>query len=484
MSLCVAAIGATAVLLFFGTGLHPLWPLMWFAPLPALLLAPRISRRLAFAVATCGWIIGSLNMASYMRTVEVPLPVMLLAMVGPAAIFGLAVLLARAFMLRRSPWLAALAVPAVWVTYEFIQQITSPHSTFGSIAYTQMNFLPVLQVASLIGAVGISFLLMFFPAAIAALASPNAAPRQRRSLAAGVIVVMAAALAFGEWRLHSAPQSAEVTVGLIASDERQNVFPESSAKSVRLFHDYIEHIPELTAQGAQVVVIPEKLGVVVDPETKDVDAMFEQAAAQNKATIVVGVVRRSGSSAFNEARVYQPGQDEVLDYSKHHMLPAFEYMFVPGKTRTEMQQPSGRWGVAICKDMDFPKLSRQYGDDGVGLMLVPAWDFGSDGWLHGRMAILRGIESGFSIARAPKQGVLTVTDDRGRVLAELNTAAAPFASLVARVPVRHAETLYARLGDWFGWLNVALLVALIVDAFRGARTRELGRVKGRVANIA
>ena len=51
------------------------------------------------------------------------------------------------------------------------------------------------------------------------------------------------------------------------------------------------------------------------------------------------------------------------------------------------------------------------------LLLVPAWDFDVDGWLHGRMAILRGVESGFSIVRAPKQGILTVTDDRGRVLA-------------------------------------------------------------------
>ena len=45
--------------------------------------------------------------------------------------------------------------------------------------------------------------------------------------------------------------------------------------------------------------------------------------------------------------------------------------------------------MEICKDMDFPLLSRQYGNDGAGLMLVPAYDFVTDGWLHGRMAILK-----------------------------------------------------------------------------------------------
>lgn len=57
------------------------------------------------------------------------------------------------------------------------------------------------------------------------------------------------------------------------------------------------------------------------------------------------------------------------------------------------------WGMQICKDMDFPRLSRRYGVKGVGLLLVPAWDFTLDGWLHGRMAVMRGVESGFTIVR-------------------------------------------------------------------------------------
>ena len=68
------------------------------------------------------------------------------------------------------------------------------------------------------------------------------------------------------------------------------------------------------------------------------------------------------------------------------MLPPFESSFTVGTKRTEWQEPSGRLGITICKDMDFPHLSRQYGNDGVGLVLVPAWDFNMDGvaaWPHG-----------------------------------------------------------------------------------------------------
>ena len=114
--------------------------------------------------------------------------------------------------------------------------------------------------------------------------------------------------------------------------------------------------------------------------------------------------------------------------------------------------------------MDFPALSREYGRDGVGLLLVPAWDFDADGWLHGRMAFLRGVEAGFSIVRAPRHGLLSVSDSRGRVLAERSSGAAPFSTVVTQVPVRHEATLYSRTGDWFAAGCIGVLFALLLFA--------------------
>jgi apolipoprotein N-acyltransferase len=115
--------------------------------------------------------------------------------------------------------------------------------------------------------------------------------------------------------------------------------------------------------------------------------------------------------------------------------------------------------------MDFPQLSRQYARDGVALMVVPAWDFSVDGWSHGSIAILRGIEGGFSVARSAKKSILYASDDRGRVLAKRDTGFAPFATVVVTVPVRHDPTLYAKFGDWFAWLDIALLLLLIASPF-------------------
>ena len=102
------------------------------------------------------------------------------------------------------------------------------------------------------------------------------------------------------------------------------------------------------------------------------------------------------------------------------------------------------------------------------MLLVPAWDFAEDGWLHSRMAVMRGVEGGYSVARAARRGRLTLSDDRGRILGEGDSARSPVASVLATARVGPAGTPYARLGDWFGWLSCGVLaLALVV----GARSR-------------
>jgi apolipoprotein N-acyltransferase len=83
--------------------------------------------------------------------------------------------------------------------------------------------------------------------------------------------------------------------------------------------------------------------------------------------------------------------------------------------------------------------------------------------MHARMAVLRGVENGFAIARSARNGVLTLSDNRGRVLAEKSTLSAQFVSITGKVNVMRERTLYAKAGDWFAWLCLAGLVALLLS---------------------
>jgi len=461
--LATGAVIASSAMLFWGTGLHPLWWLTWLALLPVLLVASRLGSWGAFVAAALAWFLGSLNMWHYMLTNFATLPVVAVFSAVPAGFFGLAVLLVRRFITRGAFWKAALAFPATWVTLEYINNIASPNGTFPNMGYTQMDFLPVVQMTSVVGIWGISFCLFLLPATIAALFSRQGSPRGRARLALATAAFFAATLGFGVWRLASTPAPRHsVKVGLMATGI-DTPFARDDGGALQLLRNYSEKARDLAAQGAEIIVLPEKIALVSDQATSQVDALYAAASVQTKSTLLVGIDRGSLIKRLNEARLYSPDRTAPAVYDKHHMVPGFEDVDQAGTTITVLNRRSGIWGIEICKDMDFPRLSRDYGAKSVGLLLVPAWDFTLDGWLHGRMAVLRGVESGFTIVRAAKQGIMSVSDDRGRIVAEQDAAAVHFASLVTIAPVRHDDTLYARWGDWFAWLNIAALMVLLLS---------------------
>jgi apolipoprotein N-acyltransferase len=464
------AAAATAVLVWFGTGLFPLWPLMWFAPLPVLLFAGRNSWWATALVAGCAWLIGVLNMWRYLHMI-LQAPLLACLSVAWALVFVLAVLLYRALLGRGAWWSATLAFPAAWVSFEYLLNLVSVHGTAGSLSYSQLNFLPLLQLASVTGPWGVSFLLLLFSSTLATgLRLRREEPKQAVRILGAGLGAIGLVLIFGAVRLSLPVPGPRIKVGLIASDLAANSdIADEGAETARLFHDYAAQAEALAVQGAQVIVLPEKLGVVVESRAAVTDALFQSLADKTGAKIVVGLVFVNTPFAYNQARVYTP-HAAVVSYNKHHLLPPFESPLKPGNTLTFLPGTQNKMAVAICKDLDFTPLSRQYGEAGTGLILAPAWDFTMDRVWHGHIALMRGVEDGFSIARAAKLGFLTVSDDRGRVLAETRSNTAPFATLLSDVPTTHDTTLYLMLGDWFAWLTLAILVFTLAQLTR--RTRQ------------
>jgi apolipoprotein N-acyltransferase len=467
LGVALLTIAVSAALFWFGNGLNPIWPLMWIAPLPVLLFALYNSRRATAVTAFLSVLLGSLNLWHYLQVLGAPPTVWISIFTIAALVFMAAVLLFRALVLRGAVWSGLIAVPAAWVVYEYARNVTTSGGTAGSFAYSQLNFLPFLQLASLTGPWGMTFFLLLFSAALAiAWNLRAAAPKKALQVLIVGLGSIVLVLVFGVVRLAMPSHAPQVRVGLIASDERSNLFvADPGAKTERLFHDYAATAETLAARGAKVIVMPEKLGTIVGAGTTPTDEIFQSLADKTGATIIAGLVDVASPVEYNQARVYTPGAPMSL-YDKEHMLPPFESMFTPGTKLTTQQRPSGTWGVAICKDMDFSAPARLYGKAGVGLMLDPGWDFNIDRGWHGHIAIMRGVESGFSIAHAAKNGYLTVSDNRGRILAQTRSDSAPFATLLAEVPVAHASTLYVLWGDWFAWLSLAILVIVLIQLFR------------------
>jgi apolipoprotein N-acyltransferase len=451
MATALAALGW-----WFGSGVQPLWWLTWLAPLPVLWLAPRVRARWAALAAFSAYAIGGINQWDYLHGyIGLPVTAIIQAVGTPALMLALCVLLFRRLLLHGQALAAALALPVTWVAAEYVNSLISPHGTFFNVSYTQMDALPIIQIAAVTGLWGIGFLVLLLPAAIAVQTANQASKRSRMTSAAVAALLTVVTVAYGGWRLQ-APATSTIRIGLVSLQERVRSAADLQARDAH----YVDTIKRLADAGARIVLTPETSFASDDAHLP----AFAELAKQRDLTVGIGVDSTSDPRAErNMLMVFQPDAMSPATYNKRHLLVGFE-QYTPGDSYT-MLEGTPRIGLAICKDMDFHDTGYAYAARHAQLLLVPASDFTVDGWLHSRMAIMRGVESGFAIARAAHSGRLTLSDDRGRVLAEASSEKHD-AELVGELPLRETHTLYARWGDWFAWLDLAGLIVLLGLALR------------------
>jgi apolipoprotein N-acyltransferase len=439
---------ASATLFFLALGTPDVWPLMWLAPVPLLWLAlghaswPRVA-----LASLAGYALGELGMLwPYLGAMGA---LVLVAALVPAVAFTFIVLATR-FAARRLPMLAAtLVFPTLWTGFEWLSASLSPHGTFGAWAYSQSSAPVMIQSATLFGAWVVSFLIAYVAAGIAL-------ALRRFSLSPLVLPFALACVnvAFGMWRL-DAPYGASLRVGAAARDH------DDARTAFVVAADEASEARRLASQGARVVVFDEKSALLPAPQRDSVLAPLVTAARETGTRIVAGF-DVTGAERRNAAfTIDQTGL--VSTYTKRHHIPGLESGYTVGSGPGLLDAGES---VAICKDMDFQGTLRGDAAAGartgsLGLMLVPAWDFNADGWLHARMAIMRGVEGGYAIVRAAANGLVTVSDARGRVLGARSSGKGTYASVVVDVPRGPGATMYVRIGDVFAWIAGLTGLALL-----------------------
>jgi apolipoprotein N-acyltransferase len=455
----ILTVALSALLFHLSTGLGTLWPLTWVAPIPVLLLAFHRPWPSAALVAFTASFLGSISL------VEAYGPWAPIITVPAALTFLAATLAARFAARRQTGWLPVFAFPAVLTSCEFLWSQVSPDGTFGSVGYSQADFIWLLQLVSLTGLPGLVFVLTLVP-------SGAAFAWHRRSVTPLflALVIFGAAVGYGALRLHDASERAGVRVGLAATDRGlpDVALTTDPAIALGVARAYASRIAYLADRGAEIIVLPEKLVGVSPGATDAVIGVFSNAARGARVMVIVGLSRTGIEPRRNVALVFSPEGELVSEYEKRHLVPVVEGTFARGNIPVSFPGPGGQWGVAICKDLDFPAWSRAYGKRGVLFLAVPAWNVVRDGRLHSRMAVTRGVENGFAMARAAQEGVVTFSDAYGRIGGERSSATEPL--LVQSIPAGPGATVYTRLGDWFGWTTLLVLGGVFVRSVGGRST--------------
>ena len=452
----IAAALAAGLPLYWVLGPQPLGPLAWCAPLPVLWLALCSSRRDAAWMTFLATVLGLSSNFSYFRLL-MPLPAVLTVITVKALLWLLVVLATRRLVLRyRASW-TVLAYPVLWVAIDTLMAALLPDGNWGSLAYSQADNVDILQVAALAGVPGLLFLLCLAPSAFALLLAGG---RAYAPAAGATLLLLAAAFGGGAWRVQGAPAASGPLAGLAAIDDFIGpATPPARAQAV--WDQYVRHVEQLAGQGARLVLLPEKIAVLAPAQAEAVRQRFQALARGTGAWITLGIGVQDAAGRRNLAWLFAPDGAAPVSYQKHHLAPP-ERDFLAGSAYAVQPVAGLAMGLAICKDMHFAPLGQTYGAAGVQAMLVPAWDFQLDGWMGARMTVVRGVENGYAVLRAAREGVLTVSDAYGRVLAERASSAMPGSTLLTPLPGHPSVATWAGwLGPLFGWLCVALGVMLL-----------------------
>ncbi len=497
----------SGVLLFLAVPGFGLWPLMFVAMVPQLWVAraastPRRAFLFGWLTGTIGnaggfyWMDGLLERFGHMPAIEA-LPIMLLLVAYQGLAFALFSWGVRRAQDRTGRPLALLA-PLVMVAIELLVPQIFPYYLAIAVAFVPR----LIQVADLTGPLGVTALLVLFNGALADFLRDR---RCRRGLAvAGVLLF--ADLGYGAARMHQADAhrtaAPKVRTGLVQANVGilEKWDPAEFAHLLRLHQ---EASADLARNGAGLVVWPESSYPYALPrefardfpidDGRRVRRGFETPLLFGAVTVADRGARRGPDKyPYNTAMMMDAAGDITGKFDKvflmlfgeyipyYETIPWFTQIFPEASNFSRGSEPAAfplstaagnfKLGPLICYEDILPSWTRK-----VARLQPNAFvNITNDAWFgrtaephqHLALAVFRAVEHRLEMVRAVNTGVSAHIDAAGRVLAETESVDpaeephAPPKTLLVDLAMLPGGGLYQTVGDLFGFLCVAALVAL------------------------
>lgn len=370
-----------------------------------------------------------------------------------------------------SAWIT-LVYPIAYTAVDFFSSSGSPFGTFGAVAYSQRDFLSIMQIASVTGLWGITFIIGWF-ASLVNYVWENGFKIDRFALTSASVLGILLALGFGRILLPTQPTQTAVLAGFSLPDGklREVLSQPHNAAGFRqavdeLHAEELKQIRILAENGAVMVSMQEAAGMGM---TDQVEALIANASALAKEQgiyIILPILDVEKSPVENVVHIIDPKGEVVLTHVKYGGNQ-FEGSLKGDGVLQTVDTPYGKISAIICWDADFPSVIQQAGEQDVDLLFVPANDWLGAKDIHAGMATFRAVENGMSIFRQTGSGVSSVIDAYGRTIQRVDIFEAEntdtFASVqTVRTPIGSVNTLYPILGDVVGNVTLGLSIGLLL----------------------
>jgi apolipoprotein N-acyltransferase len=442
---------------------------------------------LGFFLATCYWVVYTIG-----NYTALPMPVaagVLVLMCAVLACYLGAFAAGVSWMAARRlawVWLA----PALWVVLEWARGwffIGFPWAILGT---SQYRYLDLVQVAEVTGVYGISALIVFFNAVVAAVLQARGPAVRRLVLPLLVLTALIAGLpAAGRWRrafLADTPPAGTLKVAVAQGnvDQARKWDPAFQGETLRRYRELTD---AAAATRPDLVVWPETATPFFFQEPSELREQVIDAARENGVHLLFGTPgfqqdARGTLRERNRAYLLSPSGRELGRYDKMELVPFGEYVpyqkvlfFVSqvveavgameaGTEATVFALPRGRFGVLVCYEGIFPPVGRTMVESGADFLV----NVTNDAWYgptsapaqHLAQGVFRAIENRVPIVRAANTGISALIAADGRIAWQ-----GPLDEMlwhVGEIAWPGVRTVYTRVGDAFVWACVLLVVGATV----------------------
>ena len=341
------------------------WPLAWLAPLGWLHVAHR-SDTLDRGDWLCVWLSGFVYWLAVLHWIRLPHPLTIFGWPLLAAYLGCYPLLfvwitRRSYQNGKAPfWIAA---SIAWTGLEFLQAHLFTGFLMGALSHTQANQLWLIQIANVLGAYGVSFLLMAVASCFyeMVLGTPCRAHRIGMPITAVGLIVISAVYSKNQMLENAfASKSNEVHVALIQGNElatwdpdpdrTQRIMDTHSRLSIEaiqesrdrqmpielmIWPESIFRMPIYSFNGSlepsapinpDVMASHEQTKIWLDLLSNSLGAHLLAGADHYNWTKATGELVELESESFNSAVLVDETGKVLSIYDKNHRVPFGEYI--------------------------------------------------------------------------------------------------------------------------------------------------------------
>ncbi len=392
--------------------------------------------------------------------------------------------------LRRTLW--AVSCAALWVALEVIQSRLFTGFPWNLLGASQFRLTPLIQIASVTGVYGVSFLIVWFSGSLHwAVKSLITRPGSLRRVTVEVVAPLAVIALMVSWGFNRMTtfraKEKTITAALIQPSIEQEVIwnPDLNEERFSLLMQLSRDA--LTNPNVNVLVWPE---AALPEFTEENFRAITNLIASHGVWMVLGAddaerVENAGEAGgyryFNASFLFNPEGKYASTYRKRRLVIFGEYLplenwlpflkwftpvrggFTPGKgpVHFSMGNLDTTASVLICFEDVFPHLARHYADEQTDFLLNLTNDgwFGDSAaqWQHAGSAIFRAVENGLPLVRCTNNGLTCWVDAFGRLREIFSTHGGNIYDpgfLLADIAIHRDSgirpTFYHQHGDVFG----------------------------------